>query len=229
MGKGAKVVLDMFGALPPWVQTAVLTGWGLNKLTGGALGNIAGSLIGGMRGGTPANPMFTREVGPGGGGGGGGGLGAALLGGAAAGLTVAGGVSALGSVSSNNAERQNAAVLTLMGGFPSMIGRALSEALGLAQPVDVEDRRAISAAERGAAAARDAVPWMSRIAAETSETSRMTSNVSTAVRGQSGLLAQIRDRPTRVNVNVSVPVSINNWSRVQTSKQYSYSSLDRGI
>ena len=24
--------------VPPWVQTAVLTGWGLNKLTGGALG-----------------------------------------------------------------------------------------------------------------------------------------------------------------------------------------------
>ena len=31
-------------ALPPWVQTAVLTGWGLNKLTGGALGGIVGTL-----------------------------------------------------------------------------------------------------------------------------------------------------------------------------------------
>ena len=33
-----------FTGLPPWVQTAVLTGWGLNKLTGGALGNIVGEL-----------------------------------------------------------------------------------------------------------------------------------------------------------------------------------------
>jgi hypothetical protein len=30
--------------LPPWVQTAVITGWGLNKLTGGALGGIVGEL-----------------------------------------------------------------------------------------------------------------------------------------------------------------------------------------
>ena len=30
--------------MPPWVQTAVLTGWGLNKLTGGALTGIVGEL-----------------------------------------------------------------------------------------------------------------------------------------------------------------------------------------
>jgi tail length tape measure protein len=40
----AKIVLDTFLAMPPWVQTAVITGWGLNKLTGGALGNIVGEL-----------------------------------------------------------------------------------------------------------------------------------------------------------------------------------------
>ena len=34
--------------LPPWVQTAVLTGWGLNKLTGGALGSIFGTLASGI-------------------------------------------------------------------------------------------------------------------------------------------------------------------------------------
>lgn len=77
MGTGSKALLDAFLGLPPWVQTAVLTGWGLNKLTGGALGNIAGILTkavlgGGIRGATPLNPVFVQQVGglPGGGGGG---------------------------------------------------------------------------------------------------------------------------------------------------------------
>jgi hypothetical protein len=43
-GTGAKAVFDAFTMLPPWVQTAVLTGWGLNKLSGGALGTIVGEL-----------------------------------------------------------------------------------------------------------------------------------------------------------------------------------------
>ena len=91
MGQGAKALLDAFTGLPPWIQTAVLTGWGLNKLTGGALGNIAGTLTGALakgifgqlRGSTPATPVFTKEVGiPGTGGapigGGGGRLGGVL-------------------------------------------------------------------------------------------------------------------------------------------------------
>jgi hypothetical protein len=68
-GTGAKAVFDAFVNLPPWVQTAVLTGWGLNKLTGGALGGIAGTLgkalfqgTFGMRGATPANPLFVASV-----------------------------------------------------------------------------------------------------------------------------------------------------------------------
>lgn len=43
-GAGAKTILGAFSGLPPWVQTAVLTGWGLNKLSGGALGGIVGEL-----------------------------------------------------------------------------------------------------------------------------------------------------------------------------------------
>jgi hypothetical protein len=43
-GAGAKILLDAFVSLPPWVQTAVITGWGLNKLTGGFLGDIVGEL-----------------------------------------------------------------------------------------------------------------------------------------------------------------------------------------
>jgi hypothetical protein len=47
-GAGAKAVLGVFTAMPPWVQTAVLTGWGLNKLTGGAIGSLVGQLAGGL-------------------------------------------------------------------------------------------------------------------------------------------------------------------------------------
>ena len=44
VGGMAKMALDAFLAMPAWVQTAVVGGWGLNKLTGGALGDIAGEL-----------------------------------------------------------------------------------------------------------------------------------------------------------------------------------------
>jgi len=47
-GRGAKFLLDSFVALPSWVQTAVITGWGLNKLTGGVLGNVVSSLASGL-------------------------------------------------------------------------------------------------------------------------------------------------------------------------------------
>jgi hypothetical protein len=48
MGTGSKALLDAFVALPPWVQTAVITGWGLNKLTGGALSTIFSTLASGV-------------------------------------------------------------------------------------------------------------------------------------------------------------------------------------
>ena len=80
-GKGAKAILDAFNAAPSWVQTAVLTGWGLNKLTGGAIGSIFGNIAGkGIsavidifkgRGSTPANPLFVADVAGGAGGPGG--------------------------------------------------------------------------------------------------------------------------------------------------------------
>jgi hypothetical protein len=44
VGTGAKMALDAFLAMPSWVQAAVVGGWGLNKLTGGAVGDIAGEL-----------------------------------------------------------------------------------------------------------------------------------------------------------------------------------------
>jgi len=47
-GAGAKAVLDAFTSMPPWVQTAIATGWGLNKLTGGAVSGIVGTLASGL-------------------------------------------------------------------------------------------------------------------------------------------------------------------------------------
>jgi hypothetical protein len=140
MGQGAKALLDAFTGLPPWVQQAVLTGWGLNKLTGGALGNIAGTLLGkglgglfGGRGGTPATPLFTKEVGlPGGGAGGGiGGLLTKLLGGAAIGAAIVGGIEASSSIQSAASRGQVdvGSAIDLVG-FGA-IGRAVSEALGI--------------------------------------------------------------------------------------------------
>lgn len=44
VGTGAKMALDAFMAMPEWVKVAVISGWGLNKLSGGALGDIVGEL-----------------------------------------------------------------------------------------------------------------------------------------------------------------------------------------
>jgi len=48
VGTGAKAALDLFLGMPAWVQTAVVTGWGVDKLTGGALGDVVGNLASGL-------------------------------------------------------------------------------------------------------------------------------------------------------------------------------------
>ena len=81
-GAGAKAVLGAFVALPPWVQTAVLTGWGLNKLTGGALSGIVKELAGGLiKGVLGINAGIVNVNGPVAGGGVPAGAGAAAAGG----------------------------------------------------------------------------------------------------------------------------------------------------
>ena len=83
-GAGAKAVLNAFVSLPPWVQTAVLTGWGLNKLTGGALSGIVGELAKGLvKGvlGINAGVVNINAANVTGGGGGPGGAAASALGG----------------------------------------------------------------------------------------------------------------------------------------------------
>ena len=74
----AKGLIDAFLGAPAWLQTAVATGWGLNKLSGGALQNIGGDIAKGIgsrfleRGSSPANPLFVSQTGvPGAGGAGG--------------------------------------------------------------------------------------------------------------------------------------------------------------
>ena len=47
-GTGARAVMDAFLSAPPWLQTAILTGWGLNKLSGGGLGSLVGALGSGL-------------------------------------------------------------------------------------------------------------------------------------------------------------------------------------
>lgn len=87
-----KIAFDAFNALPGPLKSALIAGAVVNRATGGALGLITSGLVnitkgvGGLlsRGGSPATPLFVKDVGlPGGGGGlpatGGGGLASGLL------------------------------------------------------------------------------------------------------------------------------------------------------
>ena len=46
--EAAKTVVSAFTSLPPWVQAAVISGWGLNKITGGLVGDLFSSLASGL-------------------------------------------------------------------------------------------------------------------------------------------------------------------------------------
>lgn len=65
----AKTLVDAFMKAPDWLKTAVITGWGLNKLTGGAVTSIFGDVAKGLgdrflsRGSSPVNPLFVQQVG----------------------------------------------------------------------------------------------------------------------------------------------------------------------
>jgi hypothetical protein len=94
MGTGAEAALTAFAGAPSWLQTAVLTGWGLNKLTGGALGSLIGQLGSGLvKGvlGMNAGVVNINAATVNGGGGGlpGGAAGRGLVGGLATGVAAA--------------------------------------------------------------------------------------------------------------------------------------------
>jgi uncharacterized protein with GYD domain len=104
-GSGAKAVLDAFTKMPPWVQTAVLTGWGLNKLTGGALSGIVGELskglVKGVLGISAGVVNLKAATVIGGPGGGGSPITPAAVGGIAGVIASMGGMAALASVSAS--------------------------------------------------------------------------------------------------------------------------------
>jgi Prophage tail length tape measure protein len=62
-----KQLFDVFSKLPDWMKQLLVGGFVVNKVTGGMLTGLAGifakGAIGGLRGGTPATPVFTKEVG----------------------------------------------------------------------------------------------------------------------------------------------------------------------
>ena len=69
----AKDIVTAFLGLPSWLQAAVITGWGLNKVTGGLIGDLASGLIKGVLG---INAGIVNVNGPVAGGGAGAGAGA---------------------------------------------------------------------------------------------------------------------------------------------------------
>lgn len=135
-GMGAKLVFDAFMSMPPWVQTAVLTGWGLNKLTGGALGSIVGQLASGLIKGVLGMNAGVVNINAGivrGGGGvpgvvpsGGGGVGGALKTAAKIVLPIAIGAAVLEAAAEfrrGNPERGKAGMVRPVGGTWSAAGR----------------------------------------------------------------------------------------------------------
>jgi len=91
LGEVGKKVVDIFLSLPPGVQSALVAGLAINKLSGGLVAQGVGNVAGGFlkiafsRGATPLTPLYVQQVGgiPGAGGvpvAGGGGIISKLLG-----------------------------------------------------------------------------------------------------------------------------------------------------
>ena len=276
MGTGAQAALSAFAGAPPWLQTAVLTGWGLNKLTGGALGNIVGALgsglikgILGMNAGVVNINAATVNGGPGGlpgaaGRGGGflGGLGRGL----ATGAVVAGGAALAGAAAvevvnfetmRNDQRERLQGILDELPKTPARIDESIARIqaqINMERPLlegvlfntnvkpqlerQLTQLQQVKAAqERGVQAARDAIPWAQRNLAavnafNASEGTRFANlgskqdGIANAVKGQGGILAQIRDKKSTFNLNATIPVSVN-ISAVQVA--YNLQSLRQTI
>jgi hypothetical protein len=139
LGTGSKALLDAFLGLPSWVQTAVLTGWGLNKLTGGALGGIVGELGKGLIKGVLNMNAGVVNVngkivnGPGGGvpGGGGGGLLGTLKGiGALASVPLAGTAAVMSVDFVGNASRHLTDLASKIDSQPRKTAEELESSIG---------------------------------------------------------------------------------------------------
>jgi hypothetical protein len=126
------------------VQTAVLTGWGLNKLTGGGLGQLVGVGLGKFlqtihaANVTVIGKSVIGGGGPVAGGPGGRGIGGAVglaVGATAVPAAVLGGMNALEDIDSGlkNGTLDINAAMTIAQGPAGLIGNAISSALGLSQ------------------------------------------------------------------------------------------------
>ena len=299
-----KVLLEAFLSMPGWLQGAIATGWGLNKLTGGAFGAIIGELgkglikgILGINAGVVNINAATVNGVPGGGVAGGGGRG--LLGTAA--KFVLGPLAAvaigkeiaqpiIGRLIGPAKQAQGAAIQAVLDSGDSqrivgaisaiddqlnssdigtqiaLIGSRIpyiGDALGQVAPTLERQRADLKAelsriwetTERGAAAARDAIPWHQRNLAEIhnlnmSEAQRgaakeandaarasahraMQADATAAVRATHGPLHTIANKNfsplIQVSTHVNSFVSINEWQRVARSAQTSYSTNTGGI
>ena len=240
MGTGSKAILDAFTGLPPWVQTAVLTAWGTNKLTGGLLGGIVNSLASGlvrgvlgMNAGVVNINAASVTGGPGGGVGGGSGSVLPRLLGAA---TVVGGGVVIGSTVGNalnepvvDPARQAAlagvgdVLQTGSAGDVSTAIHAIQQQLTTDDPLamaalilDVNGVRTTLEQQRSLLNERLAV--LARAGVDTN--SRLREGQSMDERQSAQMIANlqaIRDKQTNVTVNVTTAVSISDVQRRLTS------------
>lgn len=206
-----KLIVGAFMALPKELQTILVAGFAVNKLSGGMLTQLGGEIF--KRGGTPANPLFVKDVGlPGGlGGGKGGPLGAlpAVGGGAAAigGATVA-------ALAAGTAAAIVAGGVAAYGGFLALEGARTTEARN--RPRDSRDNlRGFDEGERRTVAAVDSLK---------SETTAILSRVNTSITaGDSRTAGRIDSlnsaiRAIKIQPKITVPVYVTSTVSVRNTR-----------
>jgi hypothetical protein len=260
MGTGAKAALDFFTGMPSWVQTAVLTGWGLNKLTGGALGNIVGELgkglirgVLGMNAGV-VNINAATVSGAGGVPAAAGGKGGGLLGTLGAVTIVGTGLALLTQIATQTNQQLNPTgfnfnelagqqgvtrvqvegdLLDLSAETGRSVTNLQAEMIPLLQAGNLSWKEIVDevagsrdAADRGAAAMRDAIPWHQRNLAEIHSLNSSEANRHSSLLGATQGLGPRIDRvaTTPHNVDVDAHVTVNTNVGVSVLQQQAYRS-----
>jgi len=206
-----KMIVGAFMALPKELQTILVAGFAVNKLSGGMLVELGGELF--KRGGTPANPLFVKDVGlPGGlGGGKGGPLGAlpGIGGGAAAAgagtWAAAGVVAAIAGIATGVAIDQ---------GFKLLEGARTTEARN--RPRDSRDNlRGFDEGERRTVAAVESLK---------SETTAILARVNSSVTAGDERVGSRIDslnsaiRAIRIQPKITVPVYVTSTVSVRNTR-----------
>jgi hypothetical protein len=212
VGNAAKMALDAFTSMPAWVQTAVISGWGLNKLSGGALGDIVGELAKGLVKGDLGINAGVVNINAGvvnGGGGvpgkGGGGLGGKI--GAGLGITGAAGAAAVGGAT----VALGAGALAAFYGIPAAVA-AIAGAPKPEANVDKTGRDTTNILNRWNSSL---TPALTTLAAEQRNVVAATKATTTATRGMPSMIRaqlapELRDsRPPSVTSDVTVNVKVS--------------------